>query len=93
MKESLDVLHADEDNATHLGNGKKRKQKTKILVEGFDVPEPQWCIVDGGRAMVHIMTQRARETWDVEKSSVKGEVFVSFDDPDAQERAEARGTI
>ena len=92
MKERLDVLHAEEGNDAPA-IARKRKQKARILVEGFDVPEPQWCIVDGGRAMVHIMTQRARETWDVEKSSVKGEVFVSFDDPDAQERAEARGTI
>ena len=90
MKESLDALQA-EQNVDTTPNG-KRKQKTKILVEGFDVPEPQWCIVDGGRAMVHIMTQRARETWDVEKSPVTGNVYVSFDDPEAQERAEARGT-
>lgn len=89
MKESIDALHAE--TQTQGSTGRKRKSR-KILVEGFDVPEPQWCIVDGGRAMAHIMTARAREMWNVEKSQVRGEIFVSFDDPDAQERAEARGT-
>lgn len=90
MKESLDALSAESMQSEPVG---KKRRLTKILVEGFDVPEPRWCIVDGGRAMVHIMTARARETWNVDKSSIKGEVTVSFDDSDAQERAEARGTV
>jgi hypothetical protein len=46
---------------------KKRKQKIPmVLVEGLDIKEPQWCLVDGSKAVVHIMTAHARDTWEVE---------------------------
>jgi ribosomal silencing factor RsfS len=35
-------------------------------MEGLDIKAPQWCLVDGGKAIVHVMTDQARETWEVE---------------------------
>lgn len=46
-------------------SGKKAKAP-RVRVEGLDVAEPQWCLIDGGRVVVHVMTEAARANWEVE---------------------------
>lgn len=52
-----------------------------MLVEGLDVKDPQWCLVDGGQAIVHIMTQTASETWEVESVALAGREGVLTSEP------------
>ena len=73
IQESLDAFDDEQllpaTPTSTSGTPKKRTKKRKILVEGLDVPEPHWCLVDGGRVVVHIMTERGRRTWQVESAA------------------------
>ena len=72
IQESLDAFDAEQllpASSTATSTLKKRVRKRKIVMEGLDVPEPHWCLVDGGRVVVHIMTERGRRTWQVESAA------------------------
>jgi len=45
---------------------KRKKKISPVLVEGLEIKEPQWALIDGGKAVIHIMTSKARKTWQVE---------------------------
>lgn len=45
---------------------KRKKRIPKVLVEGLEIKEPQWALIDGSKAVIHIMTKKARKTWQVE---------------------------
>lgn len=76
MKECLKVFDeqvAAAEQASNAASGlpasihSKRKNKIpKVLVEGLEIRDPQWCLIDGGKAVTHIMTSNARRTWQVE---------------------------
>lgn len=76
MKECLKVFDeqlAAAEQASNAASGlpasihSKRKNKIpKVLVEGLEIRDPQWCLIDGGKAVIHIMTSNARRTWQVE---------------------------
>lgn len=57
---------------------KKKKLQQKIRVEGLDITDPTWCLVDGGRMIVHIMTEKARDTWDVDAVAMSSVVDAPF---------------
>lgn len=71
MKECLKVfdeqLAASESKSTSTPLTPKRKKKIPpVLVEGLEIKEPQWALIDGGKAVIHVMTSKARKTWQVE---------------------------
>lgn len=52
---------------SNASNPPKRKKKVSpVLLEGLDIKEPQWALIDGGKAVIHVMTSKARRTWQVE---------------------------
>lgn len=65
MQETLKALDLEQSVGLNILQ-KQRKPNSKVIIEGLDVLEPQWCLVDGGRAIVHVMTEQARQTWEVE---------------------------
>lgn len=56
------------EGRTEGGKSKSRKKSKgpRVRVEGLDAAEPQWCLIDGGKVVVHVMTETARATWEVE---------------------------
>ncbi|KAK9898976.1 hypothetical protein P389DRAFT_209014 [Cystobasidium minutum MCA 4210] len=72
MKECLKVFdeqlaRSEAASNTSTASPTKRKNKIpKVLIEGLEIREPQWCLIDGSKAVVHIMTANARKTWQVE---------------------------
>lgn len=74
MKDCLKVFDAElaaaeEAAAPPSTSSTPSKRKSKIppvLIEGLEIAEPQWCLIDGGKAIVHVMTPKARRTWQVE---------------------------
>lgn len=61
-----EALSAASTPSTNSPPIKRKKKISPVLIEGLEIKEPQWALIDGGKAVIHIMTIKARKTWQVE---------------------------
>ena len=45
-----------------------RQPKPPVVIEGLRYADPKWVLVDAGPIQVHLMTELARQTWNVEEN-------------------------
>jgi len=49
-----------------LDSSSESERPRAIVIEGLDVADPGWVLLDASDILVHVQTAEARQTWDIE---------------------------